>query len=103
MIKTKFKGKSAASMPRWWQRTTLVVFGNQCVYCDAKGIPLTWDHAVPQRDGGSNGVENALPACYDCNHKKAAKTLAQFVHDERRLRHIQEQLATLDFLYGEAA
>lgn len=41
-----------------------------CAYCGSKEKYLTVDHAVPLSKGGSNYIENILPACFWCNVKK---------------------------------
>src|SRR5262245_2169320 len=33
-------------------------------YC---GIKIETDHIVPQADGGDDGIENAIPVCFDCH------------------------------------
>lgn len=49
-----------------------------CLYCGAHGehVILTLDHVVPRCDGGRNTWENLATACFDCNQKKAFKSLA---------------------------
>ena len=49
-----------------------------CFYCGQK-LPLTPDHVVPLSRGGSNSVDNILPACFSCNAQKGAKTLEEYV------------------------
>ena len=50
-----------------------------CAYCGAK-LPmskLTYDHVLPRARGGRTVWTNILTACYDCNAKKGASTLAE--------------------------
>ncbi|RAL98941.1 HNH endonuclease [Agrobacterium sp. MS2] len=44
-----------------------------CVYC---GNPATSiDHVDPRCNGGSNDIENLVPACIPCNSSKGGKLL----------------------------
>lgn len=40
-----------------------------CAYCGETGT-LEADHRIPLARGGSNGIENILPACRRCNARK---------------------------------
>ena len=55
-------------------------FENRCFYCKQE-LPLTPDHAVPLSRGGSNSIENIIPACMSCNNRKKAKTLEEFLEE----------------------
>lgn len=51
-----------------------------CAYC-GKPIPLESmqvDHIQPLALGGSNEIDNLLPACHSCNHYKDTLTLEKF-------------------------
>ena len=48
-----------------------------CAYCGAAG-PLEADHRLPLARGGSNLIENILPACRTCNARKHLLTEAEF-------------------------
>lgn len=52
----------------------LDLFDYKCAYCcvdlDEK---YNWDHVVPIARGGSDALENLVPACSDCNLNKNAK------------------------------
>ncbi len=48
-----------------------------CAYCGGHGA-LEPDHRVPLARGGSNAIENILPACPRCNQRKALLTEAEF-------------------------
>lgn len=54
--------------------------GGHCAYCgcnlDYKDMQV--DHVKPLRNGGSNDVENMLPACRSCNHYKSTFDLEGF-------------------------
>jgi 5-methylcytosine-specific restriction endonuclease McrA len=50
---------------------------SQCAYCGAVA-PLEADHRIPLSRGGSNSIDNILPACGPCNRKKRNLTEAEF-------------------------
>lgn len=60
-------------------------YGGKCAYCgkkiDYKDMQV--DHFLPLRawgveDGGTDDLENLMPACRMCNHYKRANTLETF-------------------------
>jgi 5-methylcytosine-specific restriction endonuclease McrA len=51
--------------------------GAKCYYC-SNGYN-TKDHLVPLIRGGSNRIENIVPACLSCNTRKGSKTLEEFL------------------------
>jgi len=52
-------------------------FGGRCAYCDVIA-PLQVDHRTPLARGGSNSIENILPACATCNQRKHTLTDEEF-------------------------
>lgn len=48
-----------------------------CAYCGEAGA-LEADHRIPLARGGSNFIENILPACRKCNARKHLLTEAEF-------------------------
>jgi 5-methylcytosine-specific restriction endonuclease McrA len=52
-------------------------FGGVCGYCGDPG-PLQADHRVPLCRGGTNFIENLIPACARCNQRKGGDTEAEF-------------------------
>jgi 5-methylcytosine-specific restriction endonuclease McrA len=51
--------------------------GGRCAYCGSDfGIEI--DHRIPLNRGGSNTIENILPACRRCNRRKNQKTEEEF-------------------------
>ena len=65
----------------------LKAHGYRCTYCGSGG-PLEPDHRVPLARGGTNYIENILPACRRCNTRKRLLT-----EDEFRARLAAEDLA----------
>jgi 5-methylcytosine-specific restriction endonuclease McrA len=59
----------------------------RCTYCGVGG-PLEPDHRIPLARGGTNYIENILPACRRCNTRKRLLT-----EDEFRARLAAESLA----------
>jgi 5-methylcytosine-specific restriction endonuclease McrA len=52
--------------------------GNVCFYCGNSG-KLTIDHDVPLSRGGTDDIDNILPACKRCNCRKHDKTSSEFI------------------------
>jgi 5-methylcytosine-specific restriction endonuclease McrA len=57
--------------------TLVATYQGCCAYCGEAG-PLEADHRVPLARGGSNRIENILPACRRCNARKHLLTEAEF-------------------------
>lgn len=51
---------------------------NRCYYCHKQVDKLTADHMTPITRGGSNWIENIIPACRSCNSSKGTKTLMEY-------------------------
>jgi 5-methylcytosine-specific restriction endonuclease McrA len=54
-------------------------FGGRCAYCGAvaqsgKTGQIALDHMVPLARGGTNSIENVVPACWSCNGSKKRMT-----------------------------
>ena len=45
------------------------IYNYRCVYCKKKTI-LEKDHIIPLSKGGSNNIDNIVPACKHCNSGK---------------------------------
>jgi 5-methylcytosine-specific restriction endonuclease McrA len=69
----------------------LVAHRNRCGYCGRDG-PLQVDHRVPIARGGSNSIENLIPACARCNQRKHLLTEAEF-----RARLVAEAAQPADY------
>lgn len=52
--------------------------GNVCYYCGKAG-KLSVDHDVPLVRGGTDDIDNILPACRSCNSKKSALTADEYL------------------------
>jgi 5-methylcytosine-specific restriction endonuclease McrA len=52
-------------------------YGGACGYCGETG-PLQADHRVPLMRGGTNYIENIIPACARCNQRKHAAGEQEF-------------------------
>ena len=50
----------------------------RCFYCSKVAPRLTKDHVIPISLGGSNGIDNIVPACWACNYKKRARRIEYF-------------------------
>jgi 5-methylcytosine-specific restriction endonuclease McrA len=48
-----------------------------CAYCGA-WTTLTADHRLPLSRGGTNSIENILPACGTCNSRKGTMSEEEF-------------------------
>jgi 5-methylcytosine-specific restriction endonuclease McrA len=51
--------------------------GGACAYCGSK-LMIEIDHRTPLMRGGSNLIENILPACRRCNRRKGTMTEEEF-------------------------
>ena len=66
-------------------------YDGRCAYCGEPG-PLQADHRVPLARGGTNSIENILPACGSCNTRKHVMTEDEFrarLAEERRRNDLQ--------------
>lgn len=67
---------------------TLSIFKQSCAYCGAEHR-LTREHIIPLVDGGTNTIENVIPACLRCNASKGRSSMVEwfkkqpFYSDER--------------------
>lgn len=52
-------------------------YDRRCGYCGLRSV-LQPDHRIPLGRGGSNAIENIIPACAPCNQRKGLLTEADF-------------------------
>nr|DAU32961.1 MAG TPA: RECOMBINATION ENDONUCLEASE VII [Caudoviricetes sp.] len=55
-------------------------YSGHCAYCgkEIKIEDMQIDHIVPQKQHGSDDIENLNPSCRLCNHYKRAKNIEQY-------------------------
>lgn len=58
-------------------RELVAQYEHACAYCGAIG-PLEQDHCLPLARGGTNWIDNILPACRVCNARKHLMTEEEF-------------------------
>lgn len=66
---------SSFTAAQW--RALVAVYEGRCAYCGGGG-PLQADHRIPLCRGGTNTIDNILPACGRCNRRKHAMTESEF-------------------------
>lgn len=70
----------------------LAKWGRQCVYCDAKAVPLQIEHILCRKKGGSHRESNLTIACGPCNLKKGTQDIRAFLkHKPDVLKRILAQ------------
>ena len=70
------KGAEGFFTASQWQ-ALVARYEHACAYCGAIG-PLEQDHCVPLDRGGTNWIDNILPACRVCNARKHLMTEDEF-------------------------
>lgn len=55
------------------------LYGGRCAYCAKKPKRLTRDHVIPLSRGGTDHIDNVVPACSKCNIRKRAMTLEEYM------------------------
>lgn len=68
----------------------LVYHAGRCAYCGSTER-IEADHRIPLHRGGSNAIDNILPACRHCNRRKHRRTEEEF----RALLQAERALAVL--------
>jgi len=69
------------SIPKTLRELVKNKFEGRCGYCGDKAIKLHVDHIKPFAGGGTNAIENLMPACAPCNNFKTSFTLEQFRYE----------------------
>jgi 5-methylcytosine-specific restriction endonuclease McrA len=73
----------------------LVYHAGRCAYCGS-AERIEADHRIPLHRGGSNAIDNILPACRHCNRRKHRRTEEEFralLQAERALAVLRESRA----------
>jgi 5-methylcytosine-specific restriction endonuclease McrA len=70
--RARVKGAKGSHTHAEWQ-SLLEASSFLCWYCGCSDKPLTRDHIIPLKLGGSNTISNIVPACRSCNSKKGHK------------------------------
>lgn len=74
------KRRAAAGSAHWAREEWLALlerYGGRCHYCGAEGR-MDADHRIPLSRGGSNMIDNIVPACKSCNCSKNDRTEEEF-------------------------
>jgi 5-methylcytosine-specific restriction endonuclease McrA len=71
----KIAAEGAFTAQEWL--ALVAMYGGRCAYCGIEG-PLEADHRIPLSRGGTNRIENILPACRSCNGRKHRMTEEEF-------------------------
>lgn len=79
----KAKAKGSFSKIEWLELCGL--YDNRCAYCNQKIVALQPDHIIPLVRGGSNDIENIVPACKSCNTSKQDTPLLVWLHNRIQL------------------
>jgi hypothetical protein len=62
-----------------WQ-DKLKEYNFKCAYCGTDRVKMTKDHLVPVSRGGTNTIDNIVPACLRCNMKKSIRFIHDIIH-----------------------
>jgi 5-methylcytosine-specific restriction endonuclease McrA len=71
----RIAAEGAFTAPEWKELVRL--YRERCAYCGETAV-LEPDHRVALSRGGSNRIENILPACHRCNARKHRMTEGDF-------------------------
>lgn len=84
-IQARRAGAKGQITPEQWRRL-LRRHRFLCFYCGAKLVPAnrTLDHKLPLSRGGTNTIDNVVPACRPCNQRKMSLTAREFLTEQRR-------------------
>ncbi len=86
------------------QEERKIVYKKCCGHCAYCGKEIMYkqmqvDHLVPLRKGGTDSIENYLPACRQCNHYKSTYDIEQF---RKELGLIKKRLRNKVYIYNLA-
>ena len=54
-------------------------YNGKCAYCGRDGDNLQMDHMIPLAAGGTHTKDNVVPACRECNQRKGARPLEEWL------------------------
>ncbi len=74
--KARVRGADGSHTLAEW-RAKCVECDHRCVYCGG-AVPLTRDHVVAVANGGTDYIENIVPACAPCNSSKRTRSAEDF-------------------------
>jgi 5-methylcytosine-specific restriction endonuclease McrA len=79
----------AYTVAEW--RLVLRKWKYKCAYCRRRLTKktATADHIIPLSRGGTNWIDNIVPACLPCNQRKNFLSKAEFLTRLRKLRNYQ--------------
>jgi len=72
-------------------------YGRRCFYCNGR-LTNFWEveHKIPRSRGGSDKIENLVPACTICNGSKHARTFEEWLLLlQSRLKYRQAQVSKI--------
>jgi 5-methylcytosine-specific restriction endonuclease McrA len=72
----KYQANGSHSESDWLKRIKELC--SCCYYCKNSNSVLTKDHLIPLSRGGSDYIDNIVPACKSCNCSKGTKTEKEF-------------------------
>ena len=84
--KARYRGRllnATGSFAREEWEARKIQFGNRCAYCGRKSKRLTPDHYIPLARGGTNFIDNIIPACQHCNRRKWSSDPSAFKFPRR--------------------
>ncbi len=67
-----------------------IIHEGKCAYCGTL-CNLTADHKIPLSRGGTNSIDNILPACKSCNSSKGALTREEYLKRMSSMRQVPEE------------
>jgi 5-methylcytosine-specific restriction endonuclease McrA len=81
----KRKGAPGTYSSREWLKL-LAAYRYRCAYCHRRLTrkSASADHAVPLTRGGTNWIENIVPACLSCNQRKNFLTAQEYLQRLRK-------------------
>ena len=81
--KAKSDGHTIAELHQYWRDRD--IDPKRCTYCDAWHTKWknNWktsqgDHVIPLHRGGTDTMDNMMPACWSCNSSKCDKLLSEW-------------------------